>query len=142
MHSVVVDLMRGATRSEANRGRPGPYQLRSSRGPRRSDLDEKIIQKILDIEREAAGIRSQAEQEAASRVESARQEAKTMVAQAREQAAREADALLAEARAWAESEQQRILGEAEQDMERLGTLAASNSESAARFVLEQVVSEE
>ena len=105
-------------------------------------MDERIIQKIQDIEQQADHIRVEAEMNAAKRVEQATQQAKTMVAQAEDQARREAETMLEEARDWAHSERERILAQAEQEMRRLQLLADENSEAAADYVVERLASVE
>ena len=102
-------------------------------------MDEKIIQKLLELDKQASHVRAKAEMDAARRVERAMREAKTLVAQAEEQARSEAETALREAREWATSERERILADAEEEMRRLQTLAESNSEASTKYVIERLV---
>lgn len=108
----------------------------------RDGLDEKIIQKLLDLDKQADHVRAKAEMDAARRVERAMREAETLVTQAEEEARSEADALLREARDWARSERERILAEADQEVHRLQALADRNSEAATKYVIERLIGPE
>jgi F0F1-type ATP synthase membrane subunit b/b' len=103
-------------------------------------LNEKRIQQVLDIERQAQAIHKAAIHEAAQLPIQAEQEAQALVEKARVDAQEEAHQLIANAHA--EEACAQIMAQAEEDVRRMEALAMSHFDRAVGYVLDRVVGRE
>ncbi len=103
-------------------------------------MNEKRIQQVLEIEKEADAIHAKAVSQAAQIPLQAEQEANELLAKARAEAEAEAHRIVAEAEC--DDECQRILKEAEERVRHSETLAQSNFARAVNYVLARVVGKE
>jgi vacuolar-type H+-ATPase subunit H len=103
-------------------------------------LNEKRIQQVLDIEREAEAIRAKAVSEAEQIPVRAEQESQELIEKARAAAQEEARRLLLKAQA--EQESAGILSETEERVRRIETTAMRNFDRAVTYVLNRVVGRE
>jgi cell division septum initiation protein DivIVA len=102
--------------------------------------NEKRIQRVLEIERQAQAIREAALRAAEQLPIQAEQEAQTLIEKARADAEEEARQSVANAQAQAECA--RILAQAEEESRRLEALAMSHFDHAVGFVLDRVTGRE
>ncbi len=100
-------------------------------------MNEKRIEQVLEIERQAQGILDAATREADQLPSQAEQEARNLVEQARNQAHDEARQMVEKAQAQAETAA--ILAEAEKKNRETEKRASSNMEKAVSFVLGRVI---
>jgi vacuolar-type H+-ATPase subunit H len=100
-------------------------------------LNEKRIQEVIDIEKQADGIFSKAVSEAERIPQLAEQEAKALLENARQQAEKEAQALLANVQNTDETS--KILDEAEETNKHQTTLAKHNFERTTTYIISRVV---
>jgi vacuolar-type H+-ATPase subunit H len=103
-------------------------------------LNEKRIQQVLEIEKQANTIREAAIAEAAQLPVQAEKEAQAMLEKARAEAARDAEKLIASAQA--DNERSEIMSRAEQNIQHIETIATSNLNRAVAYVLARVVGRE
>ncbi len=99
-------------------------------------MNEKNIQQVLEIEKQAQAIHDAAVKEAQQLPVVAEQEAQALIEKAQAQAQQEARAMVSNIQA--DEEGARILSEAEEKSKRLETLAMNNFDRAVAFVLERV----
>ncbi|MCL4506884.1 MAG: hypothetical protein M1434_11765 [Chloroflexi bacterium] len=102
--------------------------------------DDKRIQQVLEIEKQAQAQRETAEHEAKQLPVQAEQEAQAMIEKARAAAQAEARQMIENAQAQEECE--RILAKAEDENRRTEALAKNHLEQAARYVLDRVAGRE
>jgi len=103
-------------------------------------LNEKRIQQVLEIEKQANTIREATINEAAQLPIQAEKEAQALIEKSRADAQEEARQLLAKAQA--EEESADILSQAEQKIQHTETLALGNIQHAVAYVLARVVGRE
>jgi vacuolar-type H+-ATPase subunit H len=113
--------------------RPG----RSQRGP---GANEKYIQAVLDVERQADEIYANAMKEAEQLPKQAEQEAREILEKSRQEAQEEAHRI--STRAQVQDESARIRTEAEEKVRRMKTSAASRMDMAVHFILDQIAGKE
>jgi vacuolar-type H+-ATPase subunit H len=106
----------------------------------RMGLNEKRIQQVLDIEKEADAIHDKAVDQATQLPQQAQKEADELVAKARADAEKEAKQLIAKAQA--EDERAQILSQAEEKIHRAEMLSMNNFDRAVQYVLARVVGRE
>jgi hypothetical protein len=106
----------------------------------RDSLDEKLIQRVLEIEREAQTIHEAALAEALALPVQAEKEAEALIAQARSEAEEEAKQMVANAQA--KEECARILAEAEEKNRNAEMLSKANFDKAVSYVLARVIGRE
>jgi hypothetical protein len=107
---------------------------------REVSLNEKRIQQVLDLEKQARDIYEASVSEAAQIPVEAEKEAQAMIDKARAEAEAEAKQMVANAQSQEESAQ--LLVEAEDKVKRTDTLAASNFDRAVAYVLNRVIGRE
>ena len=103
-------------------------------------MNERYIQRILELEQQAEGIQEDARREAGQLPVRAQREAEVLIEQVRAQAQAEADRLVSQAEAKTECEQ--ILADARDAAGRMETLAMTHFDRAVTFVLDQLVGQE
>jgi vacuolar-type H+-ATPase subunit H len=103
-------------------------------------LNEKRIQQVLEIEKQAQAIHDKAVAEAERLPAQAEQEALAMVEKARADAQAEARALIAKAQA--KEEVEAILVDANSKIQRIDVSAQANLSRAVSYVLNRVVGKE
>jgi vacuolar-type H+-ATPase subunit H len=103
-------------------------------------LNEKRIQQVLEIEKQADAIHAQAVSQAAQLPQQAEQEAQTLIEKSRQTAQEEARKIVADAQC--DDECQRILHETEERVKNNEVLAMSNFNRAVNYVLARVVGRE
>ncbi len=103
-------------------------------------MNEKRIQQVLEIEKQADAIHARAVSQAAQIPQQAEQEAQALIEKARSEAEAEARKIVAEAQCDAEC--QHILKEAEERVRNDEILAMSNFDRAVNYVLARVVGRE
>jgi vacuolar-type H+-ATPase subunit H len=104
---------------------------------RREVVNEKNIQQVLDIEKQAEEIHESALKEAQQLPVLAEQEAQALIEKARAEAQQKAREMVSEVKA--EEESARILSEAEEKNKQFEALSKSNLDRAVNFVLERVI---
>ncbi len=100
-------------------------------------MNEKRIEQVLEIERQAQGIIDAATRDAEQLPARAEQEAREIVERGRAQAQREAEEILAKAQAKEETE--RILSTADEKNRQTEKVAMGNLDKAVAYVLERVI---
>ncbi len=100
-------------------------------------MNEKRIEQVLEIERQAQGILDAATRDAEQLPAQAEQEARQIIERARSQAQEEARQMLAKAQA--EQETQTILSKADDKNREIEKLAMKNMDRAVAFILERVI---
>ena len=100
-------------------------------------MNEKRIQQVLEIEKQANAVHDAAVSEAAQLPVQAEKEAQEILDKARAAAEEEARKMLATAHA--EEESADILAQADQNVQRIETLALGNLNRAVAYVLNRVV---
>jgi vacuolar-type H+-ATPase subunit H len=103
-------------------------------------LNDKRIEQILDIEKQAQAIYAQAVSEAEQLPIQAEKEAQALIEKARQDAEEEARQIIAKAKCEEECDQ--IMADAEDKIKRTETLAASNFDHAVSYVLNRVIGRE
>ncbi len=103
-------------------------------------LNEKRIQQVLDIEKQAQAVHEKAVAEAANLPVAAEQEAQTLLEKTRAAAQAEAREMIAKAQAQEEMDQ--IAAEAQEKLQHIDVTAQSNSARAVHYVLNRVVGRE
>jgi vacuolar-type H+-ATPase subunit H len=103
-------------------------------------LNEKRIQQVLDIEKDADAIHNQAVEQAKLLPLQAEQEAQALIEKARLDAEAEAKGLIAAAQA--EEERAHIVAQAEEKIRSTDVLAMGNKNKAVSYVLARVVGRE
>jgi hypothetical protein len=100
-------------------------------------MNEKHIQKVLEIEKRAREIHEAALKEAQQLPVIAEQEAQALIEKAKAEAQKEARELVSQVKA--DEESARILSETEEKNKQFDTLATSNLDRAVAYVLERVI---
>ena len=100
-------------------------------------MNEKLIQQVYEIERQAQAIHEAALREAEQIPIQAEREAQALIEKARADAQEEARQLVANAQA--QEECARILAQAEEEIRRMEDLAKSHFDDAIAYVLNRVV---
>jgi vacuolar-type H+-ATPase subunit H len=103
-------------------------------------LSEKIIQQVLDIEKQARTIHDTAISEADQMPTKAEQDAQDIIEKSRLAAEEEARQLIAKAEA--QEETAHILAQAEENTRQKETTAAANFNRAVAYVLDRVIGRE
>ena len=103
-------------------------------------MNEKHIQQVLEIEKQAQEIHDAAVREAQQLPVMAEQEAQTLIEKAKAEVQQEARELVSKVQA--DEESGRILSEAEEKNRQFEALAMSNFDRAVAHVLERVVGRE
>jgi vacuolar-type H+-ATPase subunit H len=103
-------------------------------------LNEKRIQQVLEIEKQAQAIYEQAISEAEQLPLLAEKEVQLLIEKARADATEEARQMIARAQSQDESAQ--ILADADEKVRRTETLAAGNLDRAVAYVLARVIGRE
>jgi cell division septum initiation protein DivIVA len=104
---------------------------------RREALNEKHIQQVLDIEKQAQEIHDAALKEAQQLPVLAEQEAQALVEKAQAEAQQKAREMMAEVKA--DEENARILSEIEEKNKQFEAQAMGNLDRAVNYVLERVI---
>lgn len=100
-------------------------------------MNEKHIQQVLEIEKQAQEIHEAAMKEAQQLPVLAEQEAQALVEKAKAEAQQKARQMVSEVKA--DEESARILSEVEEKNKQFEALAMSNSDRAVNYVLERVI---
>ena len=100
-------------------------------------MNEKHIQQVLQIEKQAQEIHDAAVKEAQRLPVIAEQEAQALIEKARAEAQQQAREMVAEVKA--DEESARILSETEEKNKQFEALASSNLDRAVNFVLARVI---
>lgn len=100
-------------------------------------MNEKQIQKVIEIERRAQEIHDAAMKEAQQLPVIAEQEAQALIEKAKAEAEQEAREMLSNVQA--DEEGARILSEVEEKNRQFETVATSNIDRAVDYVLERVI---
>jgi vacuolar-type H+-ATPase subunit H len=103
-------------------------------------MNEKHIQQVLEIEKQAQDIHETAVREAQQIPVQAEQEAQAMIEKARKDAHQEARQMVSKVQA--DDESARILAQAEEKNRQFETLAMSNFDRAVAYVVERVLGRE
>lgn len=103
-------------------------------------MNEKRIQQVLEIEKQANAIHDAAVQEAAQLPVQAEREAQALIEKARAEADQEARDLVAKAHS--QEEYDDIIAQAQEKIQRTENLAQSNSSRAVAYVVNRVVGRE
>jgi hypothetical protein len=104
---------------------------------RREALNEKHIQQVLEIEKQAQEIHDAAVKEAQQLPVLAEQESQALIEKAKAEAQQQAREMVSQVKA--DEESARILSEVEEKNKRFEALAMSNSDRAVNYVLERVI---
>ncbi len=105
-----------------------------------NSLDEKRIQQVMEIEKQADAIYAAAIKEAADLPSQAEKEAQALIEKARADAEEEARKLVAMAQTGDESS--RISSDADEKVHQIESMAAMNFDRAVAYVLARVVGRE
>jgi vacuolar-type H+-ATPase subunit H len=97
------------------------------------------VARLLDIEKAAAKLHSDAQQQAADLIAEADKSALNLQRRGLEQARKEADHIIAMGKQRAEAEYAQTVAQAGADIQRLDTIAAKNINHAVDFVLTFVI---
>jgi vacuolar-type H+-ATPase subunit H len=100
-------------------------------------VNEKHIQQVLNIEKQAQELHDAAMKEAQQLPVLAEQEAQALIEKARAEAQQKAREMVAEVKA--DEESARILSEAEEKNKQFEALALKNLDRAVNYVLERVI---
>ena len=100
-------------------------------------MNEKHIQQVLNIEKQAQELHDAAMKEAQQLPVLAEQEGQALIEKARAEAQQKAREMVAEVKA--DEESARILSEAEEKNKQFEALAMSNLDRAVTYVLERVI---
>jgi hypothetical protein len=104
---------------------------------RREALNEKHIQKVLEIEKQAQELHDTAVKEAQQLPVLAEQESQALIEKAKAEAQEQAREMVSQVKANEESA--RILSDVEEKNKKFEALAMSNSDRAVNYVLERVI---
>jgi vacuolar-type H+-ATPase subunit H len=104
---------------------------------RREALNEKHIQQVLEIEKQAQELHDAAVKDAQQLPVLAEQEAQALIEKAKAEAQQQAREMVSQVKA--DEESARILSEVEEKNKRFEALAMSNSDRAVNYVLERVI---
>ena len=104
---------------------------------RREALNEKHIQKVLEIEKQAQELHDTAVKEAQQLPVLAEQEAQALIEKAKADAQQQAREMVSQVKA--DEESARILSDVEEKNKKFEALAMSNSDRAVNYVLERVI---
>jgi len=104
---------------------------------RREALNEKHIQKVLEIEKQAQELHDTAVKEAQQLPVLAEQEAQALIEKAKAEAQEQAREMVSKVKA--DEESARILSDVEEKNKKFEALAMSNSDRAVNYVLERVI---
>ena len=104
---------------------------------RREALNEKHIQQVLQIEKQAQELHDAAVKEAQQLPVLAEQEAQALIEKAKAEAQQQAREMVSQVKA--DEESARILSEVEEKNKKFEALAMSNSDRAVNYVLERVI---
>ena len=104
---------------------------------RREALNEKHIQQVLEIEKQAQELHDAAVKEAQQLPVRAEQESQALIDKARTEAQQQAREMVSQVKA--DEESARILSEVEEKNKKFEALATSNSDRAVNYVLERVI---
>ena len=104
---------------------------------RREALNEKHIQKVLEIEKQAQELHDTAVKEAQQLPVLAEQEGQALIEKAKAEAQQQAREMVAQVKA--DEESARILSDVEEKNKKFEALAMSNSDRAVNYVLERVI---
>ena len=104
---------------------------------RREAVNEKHIQQVLDIEKQAQEIHESAMKEAQQLPVTAEQEAQALIEKARAEAEQKAREMVSGVKA--DEESARILAEAEEKNKQFEAVAAGNLDRAVNYVLDRVI---
>jgi F0F1-type ATP synthase membrane subunit b/b' len=102
-------------------------------------MAQDTVARLLDIEKAATKLHSDAQQQAVDLIAEAEQVAATLRNNRLEQAHREAERIIATGKQKAEAEHARVIAQAGADAQRLDTTAAKTIEYAVEFVLARVI---
>ena len=102
-------------------------------------MAQDTVARLLDIEKSAAKLHSDAEQQAADLVAEAEKAAANARNRRLQQARREAEHIIAAGKQKAEAEHAQIIAQAGADAQQLDTAAAKNLDHAVDFVLAHVI---
>jgi vacuolar-type H+-ATPase subunit H len=100
-------------------------------------LNEKHIQQVLEIEKQAQELHDAAVKEAQQLPVLAEQEAQALIEKAKADAQQQAREMVSQVKA--DEESARILSEVEEKNKKFEALAMSNSDRAVNYVLERVI---
>jgi len=100
-------------------------------------MNEKHIQQVLEIEKQAQEIQDAAMKEAQQSPLAAEQEAQALIEQAKAEAQEEARKIIAQAQT--ETEAKEVLEEVERKSSEMEGLANTNLDKAVAYVLERVI---
>jgi vacuolar-type H+-ATPase subunit H len=103
-------------------------------------MNEKHIQQVLEIEKQAQDIQNSATREAQQLPLLAEQEAQALIEKAQAEAQQKASEMLSDVKA--DEESARILAEVEEKNRHFEAIAMSNMDRAVAFVLERVIGRE
>ena len=103
-------------------------------------MNENRIRQVLEMEKKAQELHTQAVNEAQQLPAQAEQDAQGIIEKARAEAQEEARQIVAKAKA--EDEVARILVQAEESNQKLEALAMSNFDRAVNYILDRVVGQE
>jgi vacuolar-type H+-ATPase subunit H len=104
---------------------------------RREALNEKHIQQVLEIEKQAQELHDAAVKEAQQLPVLAEQEAQALIEKAKADAQQQAREMVSQVKA--DEESARILAEVEEKNKKFEALAKGNSDRAVNYVLERVI---
>ena len=103
-------------------------------------MNEKNVEQVLEIEKQARAIQESAQKEAEQLPIQAEQESQAIIEKARADAEQEAQKMIQAAQA--EEEKARILEQVDEKIRRTESLASNNFNRAVSFVLNRVVGKE
>jgi vacuolar-type H+-ATPase subunit H len=104
---------------------------------RREALNEKHIQQVLEIEKQAQELHDTAVKEAQQLPVLAEQEAQALIEKAKAEAQQQAREMVSQVKS--DEESARILSEVEEKNKKFEAMAMSNSDRAVNYVLERVI---
>jgi vacuolar-type H+-ATPase subunit H len=104
---------------------------------RREALNEKHIQQVLEIEKQAQELHDTAVKEAQQLPVLAEQESQALIEKAKAEAQQQAREMVSQVKS--DEESARILSEVEEKNKKFEALAMSNSDRAVNYVLERVI---
>lgn len=102
-------------------------------------MAQDTVARLLDIEKAATKLHSDAQQQAANMITEAEKAAATLQDKQLEQAHQKAERIIAAGKQKAEAEHARVIAQAGADAQQLDTIAVKNLEHAVEFVLAHVI---
>jgi len=102
-------------------------------------MAQDTVARLLDIEKAATKLHSDAQEQAADLIAEAEQAAATLRDNRLDQARQEAEHIIAAGKQKAEAEHAKVIAQAGADAQRLDTIAAKTLEHAVEFVLAHVI---